>query len=99
MKPDRLLLELETVLEQTGYTLRKERGAFRGDECVVSGDRIVMVNKNKPVESQIATIARVLNEIELEDIFIKPLVKKELSLVWERLTLVPNNYSDELELD
>lgn len=99
MKADKLLLELETVLEQAGYTLRKERGAFRGSECIVSGDKIVVVNKNKPVESQVATIARVLSEIELDDIYVKPAIKKELGLLWERLTIVPNSYADELDLE
>lgn len=89
MKPDKLLLELEHILEQAGYTLRKERGSFRGDECVVLGNKIVMVNKSKPAEIQIGTIARILRQIPLDDIFIKPAVRKELAVVWERIEAIP----------
>ena len=89
MKPDKLLLELEHILEQAGYTLRKERGSFRGDECVVLGNKVVVVNKSKPAEIQIGTIARVLRQIPLDDIFIKPAVRKELARVWERIEAVP----------
>ncbi len=53
MKPEKFLLELEQILEQAGYTLRKERGSFRGDECIIEGQKLVVVNKNKPIESQL----------------------------------------------
>lgn len=89
MKPDKLLLELEQILEQAGYSLRKERGSFRGDECVVLGNKVVVVNKSKPAEIQIGTIARVLRQIPLDDIFIKPAVRKELARVWEQISAIP----------
>ena len=88
MKPEKLLLELEHLLEQAGYTLRKERGSFRGDECIVLGNKIVVVNKSKPAEIQIGTIARVLRQVPLDDIFIKPAVRKELAKVWERIEAI-----------
>lgn len=85
MKPDKLLLELEQLLEQSGYRLRKERGAFRGADCVIEGDKLVMINKNKPVESQLGTIARVLGDINLDGTYVKPIVRKELVKLWDRL--------------
>ncbi len=99
MKPDKLLLELEHLLEQSGYRLRKERGAFRGADCVIEGDKLVMVNKNKPVESQIGTIARVLGQIELSESYIKPAIRKELEKLWDRLEVTPAETSDEWELE
>lgn len=89
MKPDKLLLELEQLLEQTGYRLRKERGSFRGADCVIEGDKIVMVNKNKPTESQLGTIARVLGQINLDGVYIKPLIRKELVQLWDQLAVSP----------
>lgn len=82
MKPDKLLLELEQLLEQSGYTLRKKRGSFRGADCVIEGDKLVMVNKNKPVESQLGTIAKVLGQVDLSETYIKPAVRKELDKLW-----------------
>lgn len=90
MKPDKLLLELEQLLEQSGYRLRKERGSFRGADCVIEGDKLVLVNKNKPVESQLGTIARVLGEIDLAGIYIKPVVRKELDKLWDQLAVTPS---------
>lgn len=99
MKPEKLLLELEQLLEQSGYRLRKERGAFRGADCIIEGDKLVMVNKNKPVESQIGTIARVLGQIELSESYIKPAIRKELEKLWDRLEVTPAEASDEWELE
>lgn len=89
MKPDKLLLELEQLLEQSGYTLRKERGSFRGADCIIEGDKLVMVNKNKPTEAQIGTIAKVLGQVDLSETYIKPAVRKELEKLWDRLSVTP----------
>lgn len=98
MKPDKLLLELEQLLEQSGYRLRKERGAFRGADCIIEGDKLVLVNKNKPVESQLGTIARVLGQIDLDGVYVKPIVRKELDKLWDRLEVTPESAPD-LELE
>lgn len=98
MKADKILLELEQLLEQCGYRLRKERGSFRGADCVIEGDQLVIVNKNKPVESQLGTIARVLGQIDMAGVYIKPVVRKELEKLWNRLEISPTDSSDwELE--
>ena len=99
MKTDKLLLELEQLLEQCGYTLRKERGSFRGNDCIVEGDRIVLVNKNKPLESQIGTIARILGEVNLSSTYIQPAVKKELGIIWDRLAVSPFSSGEELDFE
>ena len=98
MKPEKLLLELEQLLEQCGYTLRKERGAFRGSDCIVQGDQLVIINKNKPSESQIGTIARVLMTVDLNDTYVKPAVRKHLEELWDRIA-AHSESEDELEIE
>ncbi|MFV1884086.1 MAG: hypothetical protein ACMZ7B_06345 [Balneola sp.] len=99
MKPDKLLLELEQLLEQSGYRLRKERGSFRGADCVIEGDKLVLVNKNKPIESQLGTIARVLGEIDLAGVYVKPVVRKELDKLWDRLAVTPSESVADWEME
>jgi len=98
LKPDKLLLELEQLLEQSGYRLRKERGSFRGADCIVEGDKLVIVNKNKPVESQLATIAKVLGQIDFSDNYIKPAVRKELEKLWDKIEVTPISDDNDWEL-
>jgi rRNA processing protein Gar1 len=66
---------------------------------VVQGDRLVIVNKNKPAESQIGTIARILGEVDLSSVYIKPAVKKELGIIWDRLSVSPIGSGDELDFN
>ena len=99
MKPEKFLLELEQILEQAGYTLRKERGSFRGDECIIEGQKLVMVNKNKPVESQLGTMGRVLGQIDLTGVYMKPAVRKKLEELWDQLAVTPEETSEDFELE
>lgn len=85
MKIEKLLLELESICEKAGYTIRKERGTFRGDQCIFDGDNLVVINKNRPLETQAAILAKVIQRFNPEDLFIKPAVRKELEDIWARL--------------
>lgn len=99
MKPDKFLIELEQILERAGYTLRKERGAFRGDECIIEGKKLVVVNKNKPIESQLGTMGRVLGQIDLAGVYIKPAVRKQLEELWDQLAVIPEDSPGDFELE
>lgn len=99
MKPDKFLLELEQILEQAGYTLRKERGSFRGDECIIEGQKLVVVNKNKPIESQLGTMGRVLGQIDLSGVYLKPAVRNKLEELWDQLQVMPEETSEDFELE
>ncbi len=95
MKIEKLLLELESLCEKSGYTIRKERGLFRGDQCIIEGEKLVVINKNKPAESQAAILAKVLRNLNPDEIFIKPAVRKHLVELWDRLDRFKN---DEIEV-
>lgn len=84
MKADKLFIELEELVERAGYTIRKERGTFRGDHCVMEGDKLVVINKKRPVEQQVGLLARVLDKDRIKDMYIKPAVRKELEELWFR---------------
>jgi hypothetical protein len=99
LKSDKFLLELEQILEHAGYTLRKERGSFRGDECIIEGQKLVVVNKNKPIESRLGTMGRVLGQIDLEGVYIKPAVRKRLEDLWDQLEVEPEESSEDFELE
>lgn len=85
MNTEKLILELESLCEKLGYTIRKERGSFRGDQCVIEGEMLIVINKNKPPQSQAAILARVLRGDRAEEVFIKPAVRKELEDLWARI--------------
>jgi len=94
LKAAKFLLELEALCEQKGYRIRKEKGAFAGNHCLVEGEKLILVNSRRPVESQVGTLARVLRELDLEDVYIKPAVRRELADLWKR-----GGHTDSSELD
>jgi hypothetical protein len=85
MKTDRFLSELEKIVEELGYSFRREKGNFKGDFCVLEGDKIVMVNKMYPAEVHVGQIVRFLMKQNLEDRYIKPAVRKELDAWYDRI--------------
>lgn len=85
MKTERFLAELEVILEHLGYRIRKEAGNFKGDLCVLEGEKIVMINKKFPPEYHLGQIIRFLKRQDMNDIFIKPAVRKELSRWFEKI--------------
>ncbi len=85
MKPEKLRLELENLVERCGYSIRKERGTFNGDSCIMEGDKLVVMNTKKPIERQLGLLARVLQKTGAKDIYVKPAVRKELDTLWSRI--------------
>lgn len=85
MKPKKLRLELESLVNKAGYTIRKERGPFTGNDCIMEGDKLVVMNTKKPIEEQLGLLARVLQKVSTGNMFIKPKIRKELEALWERI--------------
>ncbi len=99
MKTENLLLELEKLVEQAGYTIRKEKGTFRGDSCVMEGEMLVVLNKKKPPQQQIGLLARVLKDKQLQDIYIKPVVRKKLEDLWTRFDKYEDSKIEEIDIE
>lgn len=83
MKAEKLLLELEEIVTSNGFRIRKEKGNFRSDHCLVEGDQVVVLNKLHPYESQVGILARLIFDYQLTNNFIKPKVRKALEIHWK----------------
>lgn len=99
MKTDKLLLELEQLVERAGYTIRKEKGTFRGDSCVMEGEKLVVLNKKKPPQQQVGLLARVLKDNDLQDIYIKPAVRNHLEELWDRFDRFKDSEIEEMDIE
>lgn len=97
MKIEKLILELESLCEKAGYKIRKERGSFRGDQCIIEGEKLIVINKNKPPESQAAILAQVIKQVNPEDTYIKPVVRKHLEDLWVRMNRFEETENTETE--
>jgi hypothetical protein len=79
----RLLEELTRAATRVGIAVRSE--AFdpslsdarrpRGGLCKVQGRRIILVDANAALPDRIATVAAALAQVDLEEIFLPPIVR------------------------
>lgn len=83
MKTSHIVDELRDVAERLGLEVRTERGAFRGGRCRKDGADLIVLNKRQPVEAHLAILAESLKEFDLDDVFVKPAVRKALQESWE----------------
>jgi|SRR5699024_1652664 len=99
MKTEQLILELEQLVEQAGYSIRKESGTFRGDSCIMEGEKLVVLNKNKPEQLQVGLLARVLNGQDMQDIYVKPAVRNHLEELWDRFNRFEDQEIEEMNIE
>lgn len=84
MKPTALSIELEDLCSEAGYRVRREKGSFSGSDCVLEGEKLILLNRNRPPEFHIGTLARVLRTTDLDQRYVKPAVRRELNRLWAR---------------
>lgn len=83
MELPRLFDELTRVAERAGIQVRSE--VFdpnlsdvkrpRGGLCTLRGARLILVDAKLPLPERIATIAEALAAVDLEDVFMPPIVR------------------------
>lgn len=59
MKPEAIKLAFEALASTLGYTVRYEKGDFRGGACRVEQDRQIIINSAAPIHHQNYAFARV----------------------------------------
>jgi hypothetical protein len=75
MKQEELISELQTVAQQLGISIRYERGDFEGGYCILKAQKILLVNKRLLPNRKASILALALQEIGLENLFLKPAVR------------------------
>ncbi|HMQ67541.1 MAG TPA: hypothetical protein PKA90_00540 [Ignavibacteria bacterium] len=80
-KKDILIDELTEVLDKLGYSVRIEKGVFRGGFCLLREQKLFLLNKNLDQDKKISILVKNIAGIGIEGIFLKPnireLVEKE----------------------
>ena len=60
------LKKIEQILEETGYSIRYERGNFHSGYCIVENKKIAVVNKFFDTEARINCLVEILSTIEMD---------------------------------
>jgi hypothetical protein len=76
MKHEEIIQELHELATQLGVNIRYEKGDFEGGYCSLKNEKIVLINKRLVPNRKAAVIAVALQEIGLDNIYIKPALRE-----------------------
>ncbi|CAN5466905.1 hypothetical protein BH10BAC5_BH10BAC5_12080 [soil metagenome] len=74
-KKDRIIEELTGVFNDMGYSVRIEKGAFKGGFCLLKAEKVFLLNRNIDQDRKISILAKNIAELGTEDIFLKPNIR------------------------
>ena len=75
MKKEKLYIEFENLAERLGLRLIKGKGDFQGGSCTVKDEKVIVVNKKKPIEQKLKILASCFNKIDLDDVYVIPALR------------------------
>lgn len=83
MKAERIRDEFESLAEKMGYTLRYEKGDFKGDACRIKSERVIIINRLIPVTHQNYAFSRIFAGEDLSQISVLPVLRAMIEEVSE----------------
>ena len=75
MNKEKLYIEFENLAEKLGLRVIKGKGDFQGGSCIIKDEKVIVVNKNKPIEQKLKILASCFNKIDLNGIYIVPALR------------------------
>jgi hypothetical protein len=74
--------KLQDILKAQEYTIRYERGNFKGGYCIVMDQKTIVINKFHPLESKITTLMEIIRDLGIGEEGLSPAQVKVLQQVW-----------------
>lgn len=75
MKLPAMIEELEEVVTRLGMTVVLDKGSFKGGDCILDGEGMVVLNKATPLEQRARHLTDALSKHDLQGIYLKPAVR------------------------
>lgn len=84
MTIEKMVVALAAAALQLGIKVRFEAGNFRGGDCVMKEARVIVLNKRHPAEMQFSILANSLRSFDLEELYLKPVVRIAVEKAWKQ---------------
>ena len=75
MKKVKLYTEFEELGQRLGLKILKGKGDFSGGTCTVNSEAVIVINKMKPMEQRLRTLATSFLEYNLDEIYMVPALR------------------------
>ena len=79
MKPNQLMEHFETLAEKLGLRIIQGKGDFNGGGCIIRQDKVIVLNKMKPIEQRLRILAHEFSIMDLEGIFVVPILREYIN--------------------
>jgi hypothetical protein len=76
MKPDKIFEDLVDISEALGIKIIQDKGNFKGGYCLLEQEKIIVINKLKPVEQRVRALAQAFSRWDISELYMKPAVRK-----------------------
>ena len=76
MKLKEILQELIDISNNLGLKIIHRKGNFKGGYCILKKEKIIVINKNLPLEQRIAALTNILSTWDISNIYIKPAIRE-----------------------
>ena len=89
MKPAAIFQEFEQIAEKLNISILQEKGNFNGGYCLLEEERIIVINKLKPIEQRIRSLAQAFAKLDTSQIYLKPAIREMIESEDHSLLLYP----------
>jgi alpha-glucuronidase len=59
------LVKLESLVKESGFTIRYERGSFESGHCIVNEKKIIIINKFFRLKARIDCLEDIIKELHI----------------------------------
>ncbi len=75
-KKDSLIKELVEILDKLGFSVRVEKGSFKGGFCLLREQKIFLLNRNLEQDKKINVLLKNIAGIGVEGLYLKPNIRE-----------------------
>ena len=75
MNKKKLYAEFELLAEKLNLKIIKDRGNFVGGICMIKDEKVIVVNKMRPLEQRLKVLANSFLSYDLDDIYMVPALR------------------------
>ena len=76
MTPSTIYKEFEKLAESLEIKIIQEKGNFKGGYCLFEKEKVIVINKLKPLEQRIQSLARAFSQLDISNIYMKPAIRE-----------------------
>jgi len=76
MKLKKIYMEFEKLATKMDFKIIHGVGDFNGGFCNIKGDKLIVLNKKKPIEQRLNILRSIFEKFNLENKFLVPALRK-----------------------